>query len=186
MIVPVKRANFPSGGRPAVFLDRDGVLNKALTKSGRPYPPAGIADFEIIEGVEQACLSLKGAGFLLIVVTNQPDISRGKTRAEDVNEINQLLRSRLPLDDIRVCPHDDDARCMCRKPKPGLLFAAADEHGVDLRRSVMVGDRWRDISAGTAAGCRTVFIDYGYDERRPETPDHIASSLIESIPFIVQ
>lgn len=169
----------------AVFLDRDGVLNVAIVRNGHPYPPASIADLKFCPGVEDACAQLKIAGFLLVMVTNQPDIARGTANIAEVAEINSVIKTRLDLDDVRVCPHDDADGCDCRKPKPGLLLAAARDLRIDLQQSFMVGDRWRDVEAGRAAGCRTVFIDYGYAERRPEAPDVVTTSLAAATPSIV-
>lgn len=171
--------------RRAVFLDRDGVLNVAVVRDGRPYPPGSLAEMTLLPGVEEACARLKQCGFLLIVVTNQPDIARGTAASGAVDEINAALQARLGLDEIRVCPHDDADNCACRKPKPGLLLQAAHRWRIDLARSFMIGDRWRDIEAGRAAGCRTIFVDYGYAERRPDAPDMVASSLAAIVPDIV-
>ena len=176
LVAPVRRA---------VFLDRDGVLNRAFVREGKPYPPDSLASLEVLPGVAEACAALRAAGFLLIVVTNQPDLARGTTRREDVDVLNRRLFELLPLDEIRVCPHDDGDRCECRKPLPGLLLAAARERGLDLRHSVMVGDRWRDIEAGKRAGCWTVFVNHGYTERRPEAPDLTVKSLGEAVPWIL-
>jgi D-glycero-D-manno-heptose 1,7-bisphosphate phosphatase len=167
-------------GRRAVFLDRDGVINRAVVRDGRPYPPVSAADLEILPGVAEALSRLKAAGFIVIVVTNQPDVARGTQSRETVEAIHAKLASLLPIDEFRVCYHDDNDRCGCRKPKPGLLVEAAAARGVALSQSVMVGDRWRDIEAGTRAGCRTVFVDYGYAERRPDAPDLVVHSLQEA------
>jgi len=170
--------------RRAVFLDRDGVLVRATERDGVPRPPASLADLEILPGVPDACRTLHAAGFLLICVTNQPDIARGNTTAEVVSELNGQLRRELDLDDVLVCPHDDADDCACRKPRPGMLVGAAKVWDVDLSTSVMVGDRWRDIEAGEAAGCRTVFVDHGYAERRPEHPDLVVPDLAAAVPWI--
>jgi D-glycero-D-manno-heptose 1,7-bisphosphate phosphatase len=125
--------------------------------------------------------------FKLIVVTNQPDIARGKATRASIDELNEHLRRELPVDDLLMCPHDNGDGCDCRKPKPGLLFRAAEKHGLDLRSSFMVGDRWSDVDAGAAAGCFTVFIDYRYNERGPTSPpDARVSSLQEAVDAIVQ
>ena len=174
-----------SSERQAVFLDRDGVLNVAMVRNGRPYPPASLAELKFCPGVEEACAQLKRAGLLLVMVTNQPDIARGTATIDEVNEINRVIQTRLELDDVRVCPHDDSDCCDCRKPKPGLLITAARDLGIDLQSSFMVGDRWRDVAAGHAAGCRTVFIDHGYAERRPENPNLVATSLAAATPDII-
>jgi D-glycero-D-manno-heptose 1,7-bisphosphate phosphatase len=171
--------------RRAIFLDRDGVLNAAIVRDGRPYPPGSPAEMRLLPGVQEACAELKSSGFLLIVITNQPDISRGKISAGEVDEINAALKARLAVDEICVCPHDDADACACRKPKPGLLIAAAQRWNIDLASSFMVGDRWRDIEAGHAAGCRTVFIDYGYSERRPVAPDIVTGTLLAAVPSLI-
>lgn len=172
--------------RRAVFLDRDGVLNEALVKDRRPYPPSSLADLKIVPGAREALHRLKSAGFLLIVVTNQPDVGRGTTSAESVEEMNDVIRSELPLDAFYVCFHDGSENCDCRKPNPGLLRRAAHEWNIDLKQSFMVGDRWRDIDAGAAAGCRTVQVDYGYDERAPENPpSHRTPSITEGAQWIL-
>jgi D-glycero-D-manno-heptose 1,7-bisphosphate phosphatase len=164
-------------GRRAVFLDRDGVLNVAPVVNGLPMSPATVAELQLLPCVADACARLKQAGFLLVVVTNQPDIGRGKTSQAAVDAINDVLKAELGLDAVYFCPHSDEDRCDCRKPKPGLLTKAARHWGINLARSFMVGDRWRDVEAGQAAGCRTVFIEYGYRERAPQHPDRVAASL---------
>lgn len=166
--------------RRAVFLDRDGVINQAIVREGRPYPPQSVAEMEILEGVREALASLRGAGFLNIVVTNQPDIATGMQKTEVVEAMNQRLINELALDEIKVCRHSDADRCDCRKPKPGMLLQAAREFDIDLKRSFMIGDRWRDVAAGQAAGCATFFIDCGYRERRPKRPYVEVKSLAEA------
>jgi D-glycero-D-manno-heptose 1,7-bisphosphate phosphatase len=168
----------------AIFLDRDGVLNRAIVRDGRPYPPRNVAELEILPGVELALRKLQTAGFLLIVVTNQPDVARGATTREDVEKINAALGSLLPIDEFRTCYHDGEAECDCRKPKPGALLAAAALHDIDLSRSYMVGDRWRDTEAGRRAGCKTIFVDYGYRERQPVAVDYRVASLSEAAEVI--
>jgi D-glycero-D-manno-heptose 1,7-bisphosphate phosphatase len=177
--------NVPISDRPAVFLDRDGVLNRALVRAGKPVPPASLAELEILPGVREACSELRRAGFLLVLVTNQPDIARGTQSRKIVDEINSLLQQELSIDDVRLCPHDDGEGCLCRKPESGLLTAAARANGISVEASVMVGDRWRDIEAGKRAGCKTVFIDNGYEERRPDSPDLTVASLSEAVSWIL-
>jgi D-glycero-D-manno-heptose 1,7-bisphosphate phosphatase len=168
---------------PAVFLDRDGVLNRAVIKEGKPYPPASVEQLEILPGVAEALDRLKAAGYRLVVVTNQPDIARGATSPEAVEAIHRKLRETLRIDEIRVCPHDDADECPCRKPKAGLLLTPAT---VDVGASIMVGDRWRDIEAGRAAGCRsTILVDYGYAEELFHEPDVRVSSLAEAAQWIL-
>ncbi len=169
----------------AVFLDRDGVLNRAILRQGRPHPPASLAELEILPGVPQALARLRAAGFRLVVVTNQPDVARGTQTQAQVQALHHALQQRLPLDDFRVCYHDDPDGCACRKPAPGLILAAAREARLDLANSFLVGDRWRDIEAGRRAGCRTIWIDAGYAERQPAQPDARVGSLAEAVEWIL-
>ena len=170
----------------AVFLDRDGVINRAVVRDGRPYPPSSLAELELLPDVHEALARLRSAGFRLIVVTNQPDVARGAQTREAVEAIHAaLLAAGLPIDDFRVCYHDDGDRCDCRKPEPGLLLAAAREHDLDLTASFMIGDRWRDVEAGRRAGCTTIFIDYGYAEVEPSLPDLRVKSLNEGVDWIL-
>jgi D-glycero-D-manno-heptose 1,7-bisphosphate phosphatase len=173
--------------RRAVFLDRDGVVNRALIRNGRPHPPRNVSELQILPQVPEALGRLSAAGFLLIVVTNQPDVARGTATRESVEEINSKLSANLPLDALLTCYHDDAEHCDCRKPKPGLLFQARDRFSIDLSRSFMIGDRWRDVEAGINAGCRTVFIDYHYDEPRPAAGslDFSCASLDEAASWIL-
>jgi D-glycero-D-manno-heptose 1,7-bisphosphate phosphatase len=171
----------------AVFLDRDGVINEAIVREGKPYPPSSVADIRLVTGVARALEQLKSNGYLLIVVTNQPDVARGLTPRESVESIHQYLLDRLPLDGIYCCYHGGPEDCGCRKPKPGLLLQAAEEWGIDMSASFMVGDRWRDVDAGHAAGCRTVLIDYGYQERGPEAaPSARVYSLPDAVEWILE
>jgi len=172
----------------AVFLDRDGVINRALTRDGKPYPPRTLEEFEILPGVPEACERLKKAGFLLIVATNQPDVGRGTLAQEEVEAIHRHLGQELPIDRIKVCyePGGSGEPSPFRKPRPGMLLEAASELAIDLNQSFMVGDRWRDIDCGQAAGCTTLFIDYGYDEPLKVQPDHRVRSLSEAADVILR
>ncbi len=171
--------------RRAVFLDRDGVLNEATIRDGHPHPPATIADVRLLPGAADACSRLADAGWQLVVVTNQPDIARGTCAAADVDAVNQAVVAGLPIEEVIVCPHDDDDRCACRKPLPGMIVDAAERLGIDLEACVLVGDRWRDIDAGSAAGVETFFVDHGYDEHLRETPDHVVASLAAAADMIL-
>ncbi len=169
----------------AVFLDRDGVLNRALVRDGLPYPPHDISELEILPGVVDALSLLKAAGFILITVSNQPDVARGTVQRENVESINAYLGERILMDKFIMCYHDSSDKCSCRKPNPGMLYTGATEFNIDLQNSFMVGDRWRDIEAGLNAGCKTIFIDYGYSERKPESYDFVANSLLEAAQIIL-
>ncbi len=170
----------------AVFLDRDGVINRAMVRAGKPYPPASVAEFELLPGVEEACRQLKAAGFLLVVATNQPDVGRGTQRREDVEAMHDGMCARLPIDRVEVCYDPGQGQpSEFRKPAPGMLIRAARELEIDLPQSWMIGDRWRDIDCGAAAGCRTIFIDYGYDEKLRARPDFTVPSLLDAAGIIL-
>lgn len=170
----------------AVFLDRDGVINRAMVRGGRPYPPSSLQELEVLPGVAEALKRLRAAGYKLIVVTNQPDVARRTQPRSAVEEMNAALQTRLPLDGFRTCFHDDADQCACRKPKAGMLLQAAQELNIDLRGSFMIGDRWRDIEAGRRAGCRTIFIDNHYDETIPTEPDYRARHLDDAVEWILE
>jgi D-glycero-D-manno-heptose 1,7-bisphosphate phosphatase len=180
----VTRASGPN--RPgAVFLDRDGTLNRALMRNDIPTSPACVEQVEILPGVPQALERLKRAGLLLVVVTNQPDVARGTLERRNVEQINAYLGRRLPLDAIFCCYHDDADDCPCRKPRPGMLIDAAERFGVLLPLSFVVGDRWRDIEAGQRAGCTTVLLRQAYsgDSVRP---DFEAADLSQAAEIILR
>ena len=172
-------------GARAVFLDRDGVLNQALISDGKPGAPRTVDEF-VIPPDRAACLEeLKRRGFALIVVTNQPDVARGRQSIAVIEEMHRRLQAALPVDDVLVCFHDEADNCQCRKPRPGLLIEAQRKYDLDLSRSFLIGDRWKDVDAGHAAGCRTVFIDYNYNERGPSTePSVRVSSLRGAVEWI--
>ncbi len=174
--------------RRAVFLDRDGVVNRALEREAKPYPPRSLAEFEILSEVPAACAKLKQAGFLLVVVTNQPDVGRGTLAQSVVEKIHAHMMAQLPIDRVEVCYHPGKGQsdCDCRKPKPGMLLRAAKDLGIDLAQSWMVGDRWRDIDCAHAAGCRTIFIDRGYAEELRKKPDFSAGNLSGATDIILR
>lgn len=169
-----------------MFLDRDGVINRAVVRDGKPYPPATVEAFELLPGVEQSMRELRAAGYLVIVATNQPDVATGVQRREVVERMHAGLSDAGLCDDIKVCYHTDGDACECRKPKAGMLFEAARERNIDLSASFMVGDRWRDVEAGKAAGCYTFLVDYSYNERRAERPDAVVASLEDAARLILQ
>lgn len=152
--------------RKAVFLDRDGVLNKAIIRNKKPYPPSSISELEILDGVYKGLHLLRQSGYKLIVITNQPDVSRGKTSIEIVDEINNRIIDLLPVDEIISCFHDDNDNCDCRKPKPGMILEAAKKWNIDLSFSYLIGDRWRDIQTAKNIGLSSILINYDYDEKK--------------------
>jgi D-glycero-D-manno-heptose 1,7-bisphosphate phosphatase len=176
--------------RPAVFLDRDGTLNLQVVREGKPYPPSTLEDFKLFPGVPAACRSLHAAGYVLVVATNQPDVGRGDQPQAVVEAMHARLRELVPeIDRIEVCyapgqgrDHPENRR---RKPEPGMLLDATAALGLDLARSWMIGDRWRDIDCGQRAGVRTVFIDFGYAEELRAAPDFTAKSFPEAAGIIL-
>lgn len=166
--------------KKAIFLDRDGVVNAAVVRNGRPYPPKSLEELRILPGVKETLEAFRKAGFRIIVVTNQPDVATGIQTRKVVDSIHNYLIENLTIDDIKACFCVEGDECECYKPKPKLLLDAAKEWHIDLSQSYMVGDRWRDIGAGQAAGCKTLFIDYHYREKRPENPDWIVRDLAEA------
>jgi D-glycero-D-manno-heptose 1,7-bisphosphate phosphatase len=172
--------------RPAVFLDRDGVLNGVSVRDGVTHPPAHPGELELLPGVPEACRRLVGAGFVLVVVTNQPDVARGTQSRETVEAMNDLLRGQLPILDVLTCYHDNADGCSCRKPRPGLLLEAARRWGLDVPRSFLVGDRWSDVLAGQAAGCRaTLLVETLYSGRPRCNPDQCVADLPAAVDWIL-
>ena len=170
--------------KKAVFLDRDGVINKAFIKNGLPESPNSLSELEILPGVKESISRLKKLNFICLVVTNQPDVQRGKIKKNTIIKMNNFLKKKIELDDIFVCYHDDQDKCNCRKPKPGLLLQARKKWNVDFKKSFIVGDRWRDIQAGKKVGCKTIFLDYKYKDIKPKNPDFVTDTLLNATYII--
>jgi D-glycero-D-manno-heptose 1,7-bisphosphate phosphatase len=177
-------------GRRAVFLDRDGVINKPVVREGRPYPPAEAKDFELYEDVAAGCARLDAAGYLLVVVTNQPDVARGTQTRAAVDAMHRKMLDALPqIARVEVCWHAGAGRgddCDCHKPAPGMVLRATQALGIDLTASFLVGDRWRDVDCGRAAGCRTIFVDRNYSEMLKQRPDWTVESFGQAVDVIMQ
>lgn len=169
--------------RHAVFLDRDGVINEVVFRNGKPASPRSLSEFRFCEGAVDALQNLSRAGFRLFVVTNQPDIARGLLSPLVLEEINKAILARLPIERVSVCPHDDTDGCPCRKPKPGMLYDVAGSAGLDLSRSFLIGDSWRDIEAGQRAGCRTILLRRPYNQG--VAADFVLENLSEATDLIV-
>jgi D-glycero-D-manno-heptose 1,7-bisphosphate phosphatase len=172
--------------RPAVFLDRDGVLNATMVRAGVPHPPDSVEDVEFLPGVADCLAKLVDMRVPLIGVTNQPDVARSRQTRETVEQINAFVSSKLSLTAIFTCFHDTPDHCTCRKPRPGLIIEAAAAYNIDLTRSYMVGDRWSDVAAGQAAGCRTVLIDLPYSQGSKCNPDYRVRDLPEAVDVILR
>jgi D-glycero-D-manno-heptose 1,7-bisphosphate phosphatase len=176
----------PRGLVPAVFLDRDGVIVIPEFRDRRSFAPRRLEDFRLYPDAAASLHRLKRAGFLLAVVTNQPDVGNGLTPRSEVDAMHEIMTRELPVDAVKACFHRREDHCDCRKPKPGMILEAAGELGIDLPRSFMVGDRGSDVDAGRAAGCTTVFIDLGYAEPAPDGPDFIVHSIAEAAHVIIE
>lgn len=176
----------PLGLGAAVFLDRDGVLNRSQVVDGKPYAPRRLSDFRLLPHTAAGVAALKAAGFHVVVVTNQPDIGNGLVAENIVTAMNDRLMKKLAVDEVLVCPHSQKAGCLCRKPRPGLLLEAAHRRGIDLSRSYMVGDRVSDIVAGQMAGCYTIFVRRGYSEGEPKACDARANSFAHAVRIVLK
>jgi D-glycero-D-manno-heptose 1,7-bisphosphate phosphatase len=163
------------------------VINESIVVSGKPYSPIIPDNFKLLAGVKEALKDLRKAGYLNVIVTNQPDVSTGKQSKSNIEAIHNMLCRELPIDLVMVCYHVDEDNCLCRKPRSGMLIEAAIKLGIDISQSFMVGDRWRDVACGQEAGCKEVFfIDYGYNERTPEAPFTRVDSLLMCAKKIIE
>jgi D-glycero-D-manno-heptose 1,7-bisphosphate phosphatase len=181
------------GGQPeaagslarAIFLDRDGVLIRTDIREGRPYAIRKNADLEYLPGAREAVQLARELGFLTIVVTNQPDVARGLADRAEVDAMHAQLIETLRVDDVQACFEVESPDSRRYKPRPGMLLDAAEKFGIDLGESYLIGDRWRDIDAGKAAGCFSIFIDCGYSEELRQTPDAIVPDIIAAMELVV-
>ena len=173
-----------------VFLDRDGVINRVVVRNGMPHPPYQIGEFELYADVPEGCARLKAANFLLVVITNQPDVGRGIQSREAVEAMNLKMQSALPLlDRVETCYHAGEhygQPCSCRKPRPGLILRAAADLKIDPRRSYVIGDRWRDVDCARAAGCRAILINRGYKEPLRQAPDFTVSNFNDAVSAVLR
>lgn len=168
----------------AIFLDRDGVINKVIFRDGKPCSPRILEEFVFNGGIKEAIHKMKELGYRVFVVSNQPDIARGMISQEFLDRMNQEIWQEVPVDDIFICPHDDHHDCSCRKPKPGLLLEAAKKWKIDLLSSFMIGDTWKDMEAGKRAGCRTILLETPYNQ--DTGCDYRVKSLREAIEDIIE
>ena len=147
----------------AVFLDRDGVVNEVVFRNGEVASPRSLEEFTWTEDIQKAINQLKSASFLVFIITNQPDIARKKMDPLFLDQVSKLIHQELPIDEIVVCPHDNQDNCPCRKPKPGMILTLAQKWNIDLSQSFLIGDSWKDMSAGKAANCKTILIQRDYN-----------------------
>jgi D-glycero-D-manno-heptose 1,7-bisphosphate phosphatase len=170
--------------KKAIFLDRDGVINKAIIRVGGFSSPWSLTEFEIIDEVEEALAEFKKLEFLNIIITNQPDIARGNLLLSELEKMHQMILNRLSIDDIEYCPHDDKDNCDCRKPKSGMILRAVQKWNIDLKNSYVIGDMWKDIEAGKLAGCRTFLIRKEYNQDYQKDYDFEINNLKEAVAVI--
>jgi D-glycero-D-manno-heptose 1,7-bisphosphate phosphatase len=170
----------------AVFLDRDGVVNRAFLRDGIPVPPSSIAQLFICPGVSEAIKLLHENNLIPVVISNQPDVARGSTTKEKVHQINDEISKLTGIQHFFTCFHDDADECLCRKPKVGLILEALQDLPISLEKSALVGDRWRDIQLGQALGLNCYFVDYNYSETRPKQPFFNVKSLLEAVDMITK
>lgn len=169
-----------------VFLDRDGVLSRVIHRDGKACSARSLEEFELLPALEGSLETLAKAGYVLLVVTNQPDVRRGLMPLPVLESMNRRLMDRFGSRGVRkvyFCPHDDSDRCGCRKPAPGMLLEGAREWDLDLSRSFMVGDRRTDAEAGRRAGCKTLLIRT--EENRDARPDYWAEDLADACRIIL-
>lgn len=173
--------------KKAVFLDRDGVINDLVYRNNQPNSPICLGDMKILPRVKEAVDSLKNAGYLCIVVTNKPDIARGLLSYAELSKMHNFMTQATGLELIYFCPHDDN-QCDCRKPLTGMIEKAVRQYGIDLKRSFVVGDRWRDVEMGKKSGCRTVLVISKSTEQdnRKIDPDFITMDLWEAAQIIIR
>lgn len=163
----------------AIFLDRDGIILEPVIIGGKSHPPSCVSAMKFIDGIEEL-LDYLVEFYSIFVVTNQPDVARGIQTQEEVEAMHKKIYKKLPqITDIWACYHDDKDNCQCRKPKIGMLLDASYFYDINLKESFVCGDRWRDIECGQNAGCSTIFVDYGWNEKQPTNPTYTVKSVKE-------
>lgn len=170
----------------AIFFDRDGVLIEAVVKNKKPFSIKKIKDLKFLINDNEIFLKLKNLGYKLIIVTNQPDVARNKISEKFVDDVNSAIKKKYFIDYAYTCLHDDISNCSCRKPKNGLLIEAQRDFNLNIKKCFLIGDRWKDISAAESSGCKSIFIDYNYDEKKPEKYTFKVNSISEAINIILK
>jgi D-glycero-D-manno-heptose 1,7-bisphosphate phosphatase len=168
---------------PAVFLDRDGVLNEVVERDGAPGSPRDPREMRLVPDIHRV-RELSDAGMNVFIITNQPDVRRGHTSPEKLAAMMRIIMSTIPVDDYRACLHEDADECACRKPRPGMILDLARQWDVDLARSYVIGDMWRDVGAARAAGCRGILIRRPYNE--DAEADAVVTSLGAAVDLVLQ
>ena len=160
------------------------MINSVVFRDGKPTSPRSLAEFRLEPDIGRPLERLRACGFRLFAVTNQPDIARGFLDLQTLEQFHRQLMAQLPIEEVCVCPHDDRDCCRCRKPKPGMLITVAARADIDLVRSFVIGDSWRDAQAARAAGCVAITLDRPYN-RNDET-DHRVSGLGQAAQLILE
>ena len=168
--------------RPAVFLDRDGVLNEVVERDGKPASPRSLDQFRLAPDLA-AVNQLRDAGLAVFIITNQPDVSRGYTPVSLLQAMFAEIRAHAHIDDVRACVHDDHDDCPCRKPRPGMILDLAEHWNVDVTASYVIGDMWRDMDAARAAGCTGILLRRAYN--RTAQADHTVTTLSDAVALIL-
>jgi D-glycero-D-manno-heptose 1,7-bisphosphate phosphatase len=169
----------------AVFIDRDGIINKAIVVNRKPFSPVDIYEFKILPKAKKALKTFKKLNLMNIIITNQPDIKTGKQLSKDLDKIHNWMMINLDIDEILVCKHDDNDNCNCRKPKTGMIEQAVEKYQINISQSYLIGDRWKDIQCGQKAGCKeNFFVNYNYNETRPKMPYIVVKSLYECSQYL--
>ena len=170
--------------RKAIFFDRDGVLIEAPIVDKKPNSIKKLKQLKFCKGIKKICNYYK-KNYHLIMVTNQPDFHRKINSKKNINEINMYIKKKLNLNTIYVC-FSDNEKHKDRKPNPGMLNRARKRYNLDLTKSYMIGDRWRDIGAGNKANCKTIFIDRNYKEKSKFIPNYKIKRLSEIFSIIIK
>ena len=171
--------------RKAIFLDRDGVIVRSNVIDGKPFAPICLKEFKLLPYASKCIDLFKKENYLTIIISNQPDVSKGIISNETLNKMNEILFFKTKVDDIYICTHTDSDNCKCRKPKNGLIIKAAKKYNINLNKSYMIGDRKKDIDAGILSNCKTIFIDRNYIEQKPKNFDYKVSSLQKAFFYIL-
>tara|TARA_Y100000591_G_C21568072_1_gene561983 strand:- start:10 stop:543 length:534 start_codon:yes stop_codon:yes gene_type:complete len=169
--------------KKAIFLDRDGVLNKPIIYKNKGFAPLKIEDFHMYPHVKKFCKILK-KNFLLIIVTNQPDVKRGKLKISELEKMHHKLFNKIFYDALFFST-SLTRRSKYRKPNIGMLTKAIEKFKINSKRSYLIGDRWSDIEAGKKVGCKTIFIDRNYEEKKPNKFDFKAKSFSMAAKYIL-
>jgi D-glycero-D-manno-heptose 1,7-bisphosphate phosphatase len=167
----------------AIFLDRDGILNKAIVINKKPKSPKNLSELVLNKSLKKFLLDAKKS-YYLICVTNQPEVGRKKFSKTEIKKINNFIKVFFNLDDIFTCYHEKDNICNCRKPKIGLLLKSKKKYNINLKKSIVIGDRWKDIAMGKKAGCKTIFVDYNYNENLKDRPDVTVNNIKKLINHV--